>query len=64
MPIELPVPKAPQKMSFPSVATTHVHVFGRAGVKMYVWKGIFLLLEAQGGSRVAPVSAGLGIDLF
>jgi hypothetical protein len=52
-------------MSFPSpVTTTHVHAFGRAGVKLYAWKGIFLLLEAQVGSRVSPFSAGLGIDLF
>jgi len=52
-------------MSFPPpVTSTHVHAFGRAGVKLYGWKGIFLLLEAQVGSRVAPISAGLGIDLF
>ena len=47
----------------PPVTTTHVHAFGRAGIK-YGWKRLFVSAEAQLGARVLPVSAGLGVDLF
>lgn len=48
----------------PPVTTVHLHTFGRVGVKMYAWKRAFFLVEAQIGPRVAPVTAGFGLDLF
>ena len=48
----------------PPVTTTHVHAFGKFGVKVFVPRRVFLLIEAQVGSRVSPLAFGIGVDLF
>jgi hypothetical protein len=47
----------------PAVTTRHVHLFGRAGVKVYPLKHLFLLVEGRLGNRVGVASVGVGVTL-